>query len=66
MAKNCTHHTFEPKYFVDFKILKINEGNILLLIMPNGKERKTSMNDVKPCNITSVHRECLGFITWAL
>ena len=43
-------HTFNPKYLLDYKVSKVIKDNILLLVMPNGKERKTNINDVKPCS----------------
>ena len=33
---------------MDYKVLKILTGSTPLLITPNGKERKTNTNDVKP------------------
>ena len=50
MVKNHTHHTFEPKYLLDYRVLKIINESTLFLIMPNGKERRTNINDVKPCS----------------
>ena len=41
--KYHARHTFEPKYLLDYKVLKTINDNTLLLIMPNGKERKTNL-----------------------
>ena len=48
MVKNHTHHSFEPKYLVDYRLLEILNENTLLLVTPNGREVKTHINDVKP------------------
>ena len=40
MVKSHTYHTFEPKYLLDYKVLKIPNDNTLYLITPNGKEIK--------------------------
>ena len=34
---------------MDYKELKILNVSTALLIKPNGKERKTNINEVKPC-----------------
>ena len=52
MVKNHAHHTFEPKYLLDYRVLKILNDRTLLLIMPYGKER--NVNDVKPCSTTEL------------
>ena len=39
MVKNQAHHTFEPKYLLDYKVLKIINNRALLLITPSGKEK---------------------------
>ena len=52
--KNCKHYTLEQTFLVDYKVLKILNDTTLLLITPNGKERKTNINDVKPCSITQL------------
>ena len=54
MFKNHAHHTFEPKYLLDYRVLKILNDSSLLLVTPNGKERKTNINDVKPCNTSEL------------
>ena len=46
MVKNHACHTFDPKYLLDYKVLKILNDSTLLLITPNGKEGKTNINDV--------------------
>ena len=45
MIKNHAYHTFEPKYLLDYNVLKILNDSTLLFITPNGKERK-NINDV--------------------
>ena len=40
MVKNHAHHTYEPKYLLDYKVLKILNDSTHLLITPNGKERE--------------------------
>ena len=50
MVKNHTHHTFKPKYVLDYYVFKILNGNTILLITPNGKERKRNINDVRSCS----------------
>ena len=40
IVKNHTHHTFKPKYLLDYKIMKILSNSTLLLVMPNGMEIK--------------------------
>ena len=62
MMKNHAYHTFEPKYLLDYRVLKVPNDNTLLLTVPNGQERKTSVNDVKPYSITRACRKWLGFI----
>ena len=54
MVKSHACHTFEPKYLMDYNVLKILNDSTLLLIMPNGKERKTNLNDFKPCSTTEL------------
>ena len=50
MVKNHAHHTFEPQYLLDYKVLKILNGKNFLLVTANAKEKKTNINDVKPCS----------------
>ena len=52
MVKNHAYHTFESKYLLDYMALKIVIDSALLFITPNGKERKTNINDVKPWGAT--------------
>ena len=59
MVKKHVHHSTEPKYLLDYKVLKIINYSTLLPIMPNRKERKTNTNDVKPCSTT-----VLGIHLW--
>ena len=47
-------HTFEPKYLLDQRKFKILNDSTLLLVTPNGKERKTNINGVKPCSTTEL------------
>ena len=54
MVKNHAHHTVEPKYLLDYKVLKILNDSTLLLMTPNGKERKININDVKLCSTTEL------------
>ena len=42
--------TFEPKYLLDYRVLQILNDSALLLITPDGKERKMNIN-VTPCSI---------------
>ena len=51
MVTNHTHHTFKPKYLIDYRVLKILNESTLLLVTPTGREHKTKINDVKPCTI---------------
>ena len=44
MVRNHNHHTFEPKYMIDYRVLKIGDESPLLLETPNG------INDVKSCS----------------
>ena len=43
-----------PKYLLDYKALEILNDNTLLLITPNGKEKKTKIENVKPCSTTEL------------
>ena len=54
MVKNHACHTFEPNDLLDYKVLRMINDSTLLLITPNGKERKTNINDVKPCSTTEL------------
>ena len=54
MVKNHAHHTFEPQCLLGYRVLKILNCNTLLLVTPNGKERKTNVNDVKPCSTIEI------------
>ena len=40
MVKNHAHCTFEPKYLMDYRVLKILSDSTLLLVALNGKEKK--------------------------
>ena len=62
MFKNHAHHTFEPNIYWITRYLKIVHDSTLLLIMQNGKERKTNINNVKSCSATELVKRCLGFI----
>ena len=42
------------KIFTGGQVLKIINDSTLLLITPNGKERKTNSHDVKPCSTTEL------------
>ena len=48
MVKNHGCHTFKPKYLLDLFI------GLHLLITPYVKERKTNVNDFKPCSRTGI------------
>ena len=63
MLKNHAHHSFKPKYLLDYKVLKILNDSTLLPVTINGKEWKTSINDVKPCSPIEPIKNCLGFIS---
>ena len=54
MVKKHAHHTLEPKYLLDYKVLKIINDTILLLMGQNGNEGKTNINDIKPCSTTQL------------
>ena len=54
MVKNHAQHTFESNYLLDYRVLKILNGNNFLLVMPNAKERKRHINDAKPCSTTEL------------
>ena len=51
MVKNDACHTFEPKYLLDYKVLKIPNDSTILF---NGKERKKYINNGKPCSTTAL------------
>ena len=50
MVRNHAHHTFEPNYLLDNRVLQLLNDSTLLLVTPDGKERKMNINDVKPCS----------------
>ena len=50
MVKNHAHHTFEPRYLLDYRILKIPNDSTLLLVTLDEKEKKTNINDAKMCS----------------
>ena len=52
MVKSQAHHIFEPKYLLDYRLLKIINDDTLLLIISNRKEKKPNINDIKPCSTT--------------
>ena len=54
MVKIYAHHTFKVNYLLDYKVLKIISNSTHLLTIPNGKERKTNINDVKHYNTTEL------------
>ena len=62
MVKNHACHTFELKYLLDYSILIILNDSTLLSIMQNGKERKTNINNVKPCSTTELAENALDSI----
>ena len=47
-------HTFEAKYFSDYKILHQLNKCTLLLLTQDGKECKINIGDVKPCTMTNL------------
>ena len=49
MVRNHSCWTFEPKYLMVYRVLKIGFESILLLVTPNGKVFKMNINSVKPC-----------------
>ena len=54
MVKNHACHIFESMYLMAYKVLKILNVSTFLLMTPNGKERKTNINDVKLCSTTEL------------
>ena len=54
MVKNHAHCTFIPKYWLDYRVLRILKNSTLLLVIPNAKERKTNINDAKPCSTSEL------------
>ena len=44
MVKRQAHHTFEPKYLLYYKVLKILTDRTLLVVTLDGKERETNWN----------------------
>ena len=44
----------QTKYLLDYRVLKILNDSILLLVTPNRKERKINFNDVKPCSTSEL------------
>ena len=59
MVKNYAYHTFETKYILDYRVLKILHDSTLLVVTSNVKERNVDVNDVKLYSTTTI---CLGFI----
>ena len=62
MVKNNAHHTFELKCLLDYGVLKILNDGSLLLIMPNGKEGKTNINDIKLYSTKDIVENAWGSI----
>ena len=54
MVRNHAHHTIEPKYLLDYRVLQILNDSTLLIVTPDGKERKMSINDVKLSNTSKL------------
>ena len=54
MVKNHAPYTFELKYWKDYGVLKILNDSSLLLIMPNWKEAKTNISNIKPFSTTDI------------
>ena len=50
MVKNHACHTFEPKYLLDYNVLRILNNSTLLLVTPNGKESKLNIINVRSCS----------------
>ena len=40
IVKNHTHNTFEPKYLLDYRVLKVLNDSIFLLTMPHRKKNE--------------------------
>ena len=40
MINNLAHSTLQPKYLLDYRVLKLLNDSTLLLVTLNGKERK--------------------------
>ena len=47
VVRNHVCCTFEPKYLLDYRVLQMLNDSTLLLVTPDGKERKANINDVK-------------------
>ena len=63
MVKNYVYYTFKPKYLLHYRVLNILNDITFLLVTPNGKERKTNINDVKPCSILElIENACDAFL----
>ena len=54
MVKHHARHTFEAKYLSVYRVLHLLKKCTLLLLTPDGKERKTNIGDVKPCTMADV------------
>ena len=48
LVKNHADSAFEPKYLMDYRVLKILNESTLLLVTPNSRKCKTNINNVKP------------------
>ena len=53
-VKNHAHHTFEPKYLLDYRVLKgLNNSRCLLTLLKGGKEKPMLMV-YKPSSTTCI------------
>ena len=63
MAKNHAHPAFEPKYLMDYRVLKVLNESTLLLVTPNGKECKRKIGDIKPATTLELtENTCNSFL----
>ena len=54
MVKKHACCTFKLQYLLDYKELKILNDSTLLLVTTNGKEKKTDINNFKPCSTSDL------------
>ena len=48
MVRNHICQTSDPRHLKDYRVFKKVNESTLLLVIPNGKVCKTTINDVKP------------------
>ena len=54
MFKDYIFQTFETKYFMDYKLLKIINEGTLLLVLISGKVHNMNVKDMKPCTTSEL------------